>query len=83
MNLVLLTLVSIAGPVSPMTAAADQPVRAECPVAKAEAKPSAKTDKTSPKETRSSSRAIAEGATKPSSPAPVARKPGHPAYLFM
>lgn len=83
MNLVLLTLVSIAGPATPLNSLADQPIRAECPAAKAEAKPSAKTEKTSPKETRSASRAIAEGATKPSSPAPVARKPGHPAYLFM
>lgn len=80
MNLVLLTLVSIAGPMAPSTSIAETPPRAECPAAKAAAKAPEKITAKNPK-TPGRSAPLAN--QKPAEPATLGRKPRHPAYLFM
>jgi hypothetical protein len=84
MNLVLLTLVSIVGPMTPSTPAAESPACLECPAPKSEIKtPAQPTAKVTPKDAKSAVRTPADSSRKPAPVAPVVRKPRHPAYLFM
>ena len=84
MNIVLLTLASIVGPLTPSTPTAENPAGVECPVVKADPNLAAKTAaKSTPKDAKSAGRAAPETGKKPTPPAPVVRKPRRPAYLFM
>lgn len=84
MNLLLLALVSIAGPMAASTSIAEEPARAECPVANAEAKTPAKApEKITAQDPKTAGRSAPLAAKKPAEPAIGGRKPRHPAYLFM